>query len=193
MESKWQIFKEFDRLGKLLFQQGLVSLTAGNLSVRKGNSIYITASGSMLGDLKFEDVVVLPLNSAEYSAAYNLKKPSVEAIVHRSIYDDTSHMAVVHAHAPTAIAFSFTNERIVLADSEGKFYVPEVPVIAVNGGIASLDVAKEIPSLLNKYPAVIVRGHGIFSAADTLVQACSIVSTIEFSLKILQKKEIFKK
>lgn len=192
MESKWQIYKEFSRLGKLLFQQGLVSLTAGNISVRKGDIFYITASGSMLGDLKYEDMVAVPVSSRGFDSGLNLKKPSVESIVHKSIYENTPHKAVVHAHAPTAIAVSFDRSRIVLADSEGKFYIPEVPVVAVNGGIASDDVAREIPVFLNKYPAAIVKGHGIFAGAATLNEACGIVSTIEFSAQILYKKENFK-
>ncbi len=190
MESKWSIYSEFSRMGKLLYQQGLVSLTAGNISVRRGNMIYITASGSMLGDLKYEDMVEVPVKKPGYTDGVNLKKPSVEAVVHRSVYENTEHNAVVHAHAPTAIAMSFNNDVIKLIDSEGKFYIPEVPVIAVNGGISSKRVADESPSILSKYPAVIIRGHGIFAAAATLIEACGIISTIEFSAEIIFKKEL---
>jgi len=193
VESKWPIYKEFNRLGKLLFQQGLVSMTAGNLSIRKNNSMYITASGSMLGDLKVDDIVEVSINSNNPVFSINSKKPSIEGIVHKSIYKSTPHKAIVHAHTPTAIALSFDKDRIVLADSEGKFYIPEVPVVAVNGGIASTDVAEVIPKFLNEYPAVIVRGHGLFAAADSLEKACGMASTIEFSSKILYTKENFKK
>jgi len=188
VEGKWQIYRDFSRLGKLLFQQGLVSLTAGNISVRQGRLMYITASGSMLGDLRFEDIVSVPIGDKTFSAEVNIKKPSVESVVHKSIYLNTEHKAVVHAHAPTAIALSFEENKIVLADSEGRYYVPEVPVLAVNGGIASSDVAEQIPPLLSRYPAVIIRGHGVFAAADNLNDACGIASTIEFSAKILDKK-----
>ncbi|MFH1416324.1 MAG: class II aldolase/adducin family protein [Elusimicrobiota bacterium] len=189
MDSKWNIYKEFSRLGKLLFQQGMVSLTAGNISVRKGDDIYITASGSMLGDLRLEDIVVMPIKDHGFVPSGNLKKPSIESVVHKSIYEKTQHKAIVHVHAPTAIAVSFNKNSITLADSEGKFYIPEVPVVAVNGGIASLDVAREIPPLLEKYPAVIIKGHGLFTAADDLAGACSLASTVEFSAGILLNKE----
>ncbi len=179
------IYKEFKRLGKLLFQQHLVSLTAGNISIRKDNNIYITASGSMLGDLKFDDIVRVPFNRDVEPDPILHKKASVEIIVHKSIYENTAHKAVVHVHAPTTIALSFNKDRIVPADSEGKFYIPEVPVVSVNGGIGSLKVAEEIPAILNKYPAVIIRGHGIFAVGDTLRNACGIASTIEFSSQIL--------
>ena len=185
MEGRHKFYKDFKRLGSLLFQQGLVSLTAGNLSVRKGDHIYITASGSMLGDLQYEDITHLSVSGARTVEPVSLKKPSIESIVHSAIYKGTSHNAIAHVHAPAAIAISFNKDRIMLADSEGKFYVPEAPVIAVNGGIASEDVARELPPLLAQYPAVIVRGHGLFTAAEFLKDACSIASTVEFSSRIL--------
>ena len=185
MEGRHKYYKDFKRMGSLLFQQGLVSLTAGNLSVRQGDNMYITASGSMLGDLNYEDITHMSVSGMKTVESVRLKKPSVESIVHAAIYRITSHKAIAHVHAPAAIAISFKKDRIILADSEGKFYVPEAPVIAVNGGIASEDVARELPPLLKDYPAVIVRGHGLFTAAEFIKDACSIASTVEFSSKIL--------
>jgi L-fuculose-phosphate aldolase len=190
VESKWKIYKEFCRYGKLLYQQGLISITAGNISVRKGNNIYITSSGSMLGDLLQDEVVVVPIDGTRIYTGIDTKRPSVEVVVHKSIYENTSHKSVVHVHAPHTLAFSFENDMIELCDSEGKYYMPAVPVISVNGGIASEDVARAIPDVLNEYPAAVVRGHGIFAAADTLLKACSLVSTIEFSSKILFAKKL---
>ncbi|MFC2091433.1 class II aldolase/adducin family protein [Elusimicrobiota bacterium] len=187
MESKWKIYRQFERFGRLLFQQGLVSLTAGNLSVRSGEIIYITASGSMLGDLKYEDIVSVALDEGRIPGVIDLKKPSMEIIVHRSIYKNTDYKAIAHVHNPSAIAVSFKTDKVELADSEGRFYIPHVPVVAVNGGIASEDVAKVVPSILKDYPAVIVRSHGVFAAADTLDTACSLASTIEFSSGILMR------
>ncbi|MBN2406804.1 MAG: class II aldolase/adducin family protein [Elusimicrobia bacterium] len=189
------IYREFSRVGRLLFEQGLVSVSAGNLSVRKGEDIFITATGSVLGDLGIGDVVNAPVNPGRAPSAGNIfqKKPSVEIDVHRAIYMNTDHTAVVHAHTPTAIALSFDTDRIELEDSEGKFYIPVVPVISVNGGIASSKVAEVLPGQLNANPVVIIRGHGVFAAARTLMKACSIVSTLEFSSIILYRKRIFER
>jgi L-fuculose-phosphate aldolase len=185
----WQVYKEFHRFGKLLFQQGLISLTAGNISILQDRVIYITASGSMLGDLNYDDIASVPLDKAVMHTSHSIKKPSVELVVHRSIYENTEHKAVVHAHAPTAVAVAFQYDSICFPDSEGRLYVPEVPVIDVKETIGSSEVAQTVPSYLNRYPAVIIRGHGVFAAADTLAKACGIVSTIEFSSQILYKKE----
>lgn len=187
------LFKEFDSVGKILFSQHLISASAGNLSIRKGDNIYITASGSILGDLNLSDIIRLPLSGRwlqDYGNIFS-KPPSMEMIVHKSIYEKTPHKAIVHAHPPTAIAISFNTGRIVPQDSEGLLYFKEVPVVHFEIEIASKEVAEVIPSLLNKCPVVVVRRHGVFAASDTLLKACSLVTTLEFSSQILYKKKIF--
>ena len=188
------LFKEFETVGKILFSQHLISASAGNLSIRKGDNIYITASGSILGDLNLSDIVRLPLSGRwaiqDYGKIFS-KSPSMEMLVHKSIYEKTPYKAIVHAHPPTAIAISFDTNSIVPQDSEGLFYFKEVPVVHFEIEIASKEVAEVIPSLLNKTPVVVVRRHGVFAGADTLLKACSLVTTLEFSSQILYKKKIF--
>ncbi|MFC2062289.1 class II aldolase/adducin family protein [Elusimicrobiota bacterium] len=186
-------FKVFQRAGGILFQQGLISAAAGNISIKKDKSIFITASGSLLGDLQISDIVEAPIEGTKISNNYSIysKKPSIEIEVHKAIYRNTPHKAIVHAHPPTAIALSFNVDKIELEDSEGRIYIPVIPVLAVNGGISSTEVAKRIPDLLNEYAVVLVKGHGAFAASDTLMKACSLMSTLEFSSVILYRKKLF--
>lgn len=186
-----KIFKEFERCGKLLFQQHLISLTAGNLSIRKDDTVYITASGSMLGALKFSDIIEVSLDGVRRTKIGNFsdKIPSIEIDVHKSIYSSTGYAAIAHAHPIFALSISFEKDKIAPLDSEGKFHLPEIPVVTVKDeAIASVEVAARLPALLKNTPVVIVRGHGVFAVADSLLKACSLISTLEFSAEILYRQ-----
>jgi len=189
----WQFFEEFRSCGRMLYEKDLISLKAGNLSIRQGDSIYITVSGSKLGGLNRSDIVKVPI--LESGSGRNLSrylhetgKPSMELPVHKAIYEKTDFLAVAHAHPPTAVTISFFCDKIKLEDAEGKFYIPEIPVISVENPIASSEVAEKLPDYLSKSPVVMVKSHGLFAAASTLTEACAIISTVEFSSKILYRK-----
>ncbi len=189
-----EVYERIRRLGSLMFTQGLVSLSAGNISARSEDFFYITASGAILGNLKRKDLVKVPLNSSFNFRYAGLKQapPSMEEIVHRAIYLNTSKNSVVHVHPPAALALAQDAEYIKPADSEGKFYLKEVPVIEVSSPVASHEVAEKIPSLMKKNPAVIVRFHGVFAAAETPEEAASLVSTLEFSCRMEIYRRIIK-
>ena len=181
-------YSKLFRIGKLLFEQHLISASAGNISMRTGNLIHITASGSFLGDLRREDVVKLEMSGANSSFAYvNQKKPSTESGVHLSVYRTTDFKAIVHAHTPAALALSFGRNKLEFIDAEGKFYLPEVPVLTVENPIASPEVALLLPQCLVRYKAAVITGHGSFAAADTIEGAFALISSLEFSSEILLK------
>jgi len=187
-----RLFREFEKAGKLLFQQHLISAAAGNLSIREKDTAYVTATGSMLGFLEFSDIVKVPLESSApvtLSGIYS-KKPSMEIETHLNIYRNTGFKAVCHAHPSTALALAFNAEKINPVDSEGCYYLPEIPVISVEKEIASAEVARLIPEILAKFGAVIIRNHGAFTAGETLHQACGLMSTVEFSSEIIFKKRL---
>ncbi|MGM0441214.1 MAG: class II aldolase/adducin family protein [Elusimicrobiota bacterium] len=182
METK--IYKKFKELGALLFGQGVISATAGNMSKKVGGNIYITASGSMLGNLKKEDIVIG--GKTEKGG----KKPSVEYKVHRSIYQNTEYKSVIHAHPPTVIAVTDNGDVFKPVDAEGRLYMPEVPVVEVKQSIGSGEVAGIIPTILQKNSSVIIRDHGVFVAADSIQRAAALVSTLEFSAEIFFKRKV---
>ncbi len=182
---KTKIYKEFIRTGKMLFKQGVISLTAGNMSRKIKKDMYITASGSMLGDLKKSDIV------HSRTGRDRPKKASVEYKVHQEIYNNTGYRAIIHTHPPNTLVVAEKVEIVKPIDAEGKLYIPEVPVVEVDKSIGSKEVAGVIPGILKNVKAVIIKDHGVFSVSDTIAGAAGIVSTLEFSSKILFKKKIF--
>ena len=195
-------FAEFKEAGKILWDAGLISATAGNLSTKEGSfscpgcAIRITASGSSLGFLKREDIVKVNADTGLTVPGQvpSSAQPSVEINIHKSIYMNSSYAAAAHAHPPTAIALSFNSREIELIDDEGKFYLPRVPVLKVSGsGISSDEVARDLPEIIRETGLVVVEGHGVFAAAENLKKCGALISTLEHSAIILYRKKIFER
>ncbi len=176
-----KIFEAFQWVGRDLYHLGLITSHAGNISLRSGERVWITRTGSMLGRLEPEDIVETSLLPRESQNP----KASMELPVHLAIYRATSAQAILHAHPPTAVALSLLDEVIVPADSEGGYILGRVPVIAAKNVVASAEVADRASSLLQDHRAVLVKGHGSFAAGGNLEEALKITTTLEASAKIL--------
>ncbi len=181
--TKAAIVKEFQWVGRDLMSLGLLTLHAGNLSVRRGSRVLITRTGSKLGHLTPRDVVETPL------APDKRRHPlaSMELLAHLAIYQAAGADAIVHAHPPSAIALSFVEDRIVPVDSEGAIVLREVPVIRAERVVASPEVARQAASLLRDHRVVVVAAHGSFAVGQSLEEALSVTTTLEMSAKIALK------
>jgi L-fuculose-phosphate aldolase len=173
---------EFERIGKRLFAEHLVGGNFGNLSIRKGiEGFFIKPTGVYL-DIAYEPVFV-PLSGKVPEHA------SSEYRVHREVYKNTPHVAIVHAHPPHAVAASLVLDEIVPEDSEGVMLCPKIPV--VGGAPGSQEIADNVAAALSVSKLVIVRGHGTFAAGRSLDEACIFTSLAEYSCRILSLKKTF--
>jgi L-fuculose-phosphate aldolase len=173
---------EFERIGKRLFAEHLVGGNFGNISVREGDDgFYIKRSGAYL-DVATEPVFV-PLAGEAPAGA------SSEYRVHREVYIKTPHLAIVHAHPPTAVALSLTRDEIRPEDSEGIMFCPVIPV--VSGSPGSQEVADTVSDALVNAKLVIARGHGTFAAGKTLDEAYLYTSLAEHACRVLAIKRNF--
>ena len=181
------MIKDLILFGKILYEQGLNHSHSGNISVRKGSNILIKKHGAMLGYLTKSDIVSINLNNDKKD-----KLASLEAKVHRAIYlADSKIKAVAHGHTIYATILSLNSKIIKPIDSEGQFYLPQIPVLDCKDTIGSDEVAKKIPDLILKYKCVIVKDHGAFAIGETLSQACLYVSVAENASKIICLNKIY--
>lgn len=175
------MYKEFKHIGKKLFQSGMNNSHSGNISIRKGNKISITRTGSMLDELDKADVVSVDLKVDPNKD----KKASMELLVHRAIYmTDKNVKAVVHAHCPYSIVMADGKETIVPYDEEGKFFLKSINVVNVENAIASGEVAAEISAyVLSNHCAVIAR-HGVFAWGKDIEEAYHYLTVCESVCRI---------
>ncbi len=179
-------YTEFAKYGRMLWDSGLIHITSGNLSIRKGTTIYVTRTGSRLGDLSSSDIIAVNLNNTLRD-----KIASSETPVHREIYLAHPDVAsVVHAHPPHATALSWDYTTIQPIDSDS-LYIPEIPVLTdCPYGEGSACVAKHFPELLGKHTVALIRGHGAFSVGTTLEQATARLSMMENQCRLIYMRKL---
>jgi L-fuculose-phosphate aldolase len=174
------ILSQFQEVGRNLFAQGLVSLQSGNLSVRLGDSLFITHRGTILGSIEQGDLV----QTGIAKNGRTTPMASSELPIHRSIYQHTSALSIVHAHPPYAVALSFMAEEIIPRDTEGKLLFSRVPVLDKEVTKAN-ELCQEITEMLKQHKVVLLRGHGSFAAGQLLEEACYYTTALEYSCRLL--------
>lgn len=113
---------DFERIGKRLFSEGLVSANFGNISVRKGDEgFFIKRAGAYLDTPG--DPIFVPMEGDVP------KEASSEYRVHRAVYKKSPHAAVIHAHPPYAVAISLVFDEVIPKDSEGEMFCPIIPIV----------------------------------------------------------------
>ncbi len=174
---------EFRRVGDILFLSGLVDASSGNMSARTKDGLWITKTGRSLFGLRMKDIVKIGF---ERDVRWNAASSEVE--LHVGIYKQVEEAkAIIHAHCPATVALSLNEKRIVPRDYEGRLFLKEVEIIDIPlnawGSIAS----QIIPDYFKNSPnrIVVARAHGVFAYAETLFDACRIISALENSSKII--------
>lgn len=181
-------FEEFSLVGRDLYALGLVDSSSGSLSVRSEGKIYITRKNAMLGHLKEEDIVEVPLEGDGERDGL----AAGELYVHRAIYKETSFNAVVHAYPPCGIALSIgTDNKIIPADAKGQAVLRSIPVVrakAIAPGkekITSEEMIRFLPPVYKSgYLVSLVKEYGSFAVGESLLEALRYTTCLEDSCKI---------
>lgn len=170
-------WKEIARFGKKVVLAGLTSSRFGNISLRRGDKIFITCTGSMLDELDEAKIVKVDI------AGFCPMDASSETCVHRAVYQRTSFSAIIHTHSPYAVAMSLIESDIVQPmDSEGLHFLGDMPV--VEGIFGSDDLAETVSSAMQTHKACIARGHGVFAAGRSLAEAYTAAAMAEHSSQV---------
>jgi len=175
------ILSQFQNIGRDLFTRGLVSSSSGNLSIRLGDRIIITRRGSNLGCLEEHDLIETGLSKNDR----NTPLASVELPVHRTIYQMTPALAIVHAHSPHAVALSLTGTEIIPNDTDGLSIANRLPVLGWHMEVRPGGLADIIAQALKQYRIIMVHGHGSFAIGQLLEEAHNYTTTLEESCRVI--------
>lgn len=168
------MMRDFQEVGRDLYQLGLVTSHGGNLSVREQPGMWITGTGTMLGRLAERHI-----SRAFPDGRSEGPPPSSDTVLHHTVYAVTGAGAVVHAHPRHAIALSFDTESFVPGDFEGKLHLSDVPVVS-----AGARQEERIAAALEKRLVVLLRGHGAYARGKSLWEALHWVTALEESAEI---------
>jgi len=174
------------KYSSLIYERRLVSAAGGNVSVRLGNTVLITASNVSLREVTADGVVLCDMDGKVLEGNPGLK-PSKETGFHLNIYRNRPGVgAVVHAHPCYATAFSIGGEKLPLLTASARLKLAEVPSIpeALPG---SEELAENVRRAVTEHPdafAYIIRAHGIVTMGKTLEESFKLAELLEDTAKI---------
>jgi L-ribulose-5-phosphate 4-epimerase len=162
---------ELCRWHQHLFNEGLVTWSQGNISVRDGNHMFIKASGVRYDYLDSRHMVRVGLTLGSYKDDSYL--PSTDTDTHLYIYNHTDVGAIVHTHSTFATAFSAAGLNIPCcltgqADMFGGD-IPCTPYAEIGGDEIGKTV---VATLWGESPGVaLIQNHGLFAVGKTMEEA----------------------
>ncbi|MBY0555271.1 class II aldolase/adducin family protein [bacterium] len=170
-----------------LHRRNMLAAADGNISYRiSDDEILITPSGIAKGFMNADQISVINLKGEVL-----VGKPSSERLMHLEVFkSSTKAKAIIHAHPPTAIAWSIAQpelkklpsdclSEVILATGD----IPFVPY-ARPGTQQMGDVLKEF---LPQHRALILRNHGAIAWGEDMDEAYRGMERIEHSAEILFK------
>ena len=169
------------RCGKHLYNKNLTVATSGNISLKTDNGIFITASGTSLGYLQENDIVLTDFNGQELTYG----KASSEKLLHCEIYKQRPEInAIIHSHPVYLTSFAAChkslNDPIM---SENVLYFEEIPV-AEYAMPSSIELVENTMKYLINHDVVLMANHGVIVIADTMQHAFSKLETAEYYAQV---------
>jgi len=162
-----------------LRQYGLNDSHSGNASVRDGDHAWVTPTGCSGDTLQPGQLLQCALDAVPPVGT------SLDAPLHLAVYAaNPLARAVLHSHGPHSIAMTLHGADFEPQDFEGRFYFPLVPVLDIphDEYVASSPAA--VAAALAQHRICIVRGHGVYAAAESLDLAYKWTCSLESSARI---------
>lgn len=162
--------------GRRLAARGLVTGTSGNLSVRVGDRVIATPSGSALDALHAGGLSVITMSGAPVSGP----PATSEVPLHLAIYSATNAGAIAHTHAVASTAVSCTCEEMP-ALHYNVLQLGGAPRTARYATFGSEQLgANVVEVLLTGRSVALMQNHGSVSMGSTLAEACGRLELLEW-------------
>jgi len=169
--------KDFVRVCHLLYERRYVVGSGGNVSIREGDRVYITPTGSILGWLREEDIAVVDMEGNIIRG-----NPSSELKMHLAIYRSREDVkSVVHTHSPYTLALSVLEREIELITPESKNLIKKICYLPyLEAG--SEELAREVSR--RKEDVIVLKNHGVVALGRDLKEAYIKIEVVEEVAKL---------
>ncbi len=165
--------------GRRMIDSGLVTGTAGNLSLRTGaDAVAITPSSIPYDTIDPGDICLMSL--ADDSQLDGSRVPSSEWPMHRAIYRSSDAEAIVHTHSFNATAVSAIVEQLPAVH----YYIlrlgGESVRVAPFRPFGSQELANTVAEALVDRNTALLQNHGAISYGPTLEEAYERAALLEW-------------
>jgi ribulose-5-phosphate 4-epimerase/fuculose-1-phosphate aldolase len=162
--------QEVCRIGRSLFERGLVHSTAGNISLRLERGYLITPTDACLGFLEPEQLAWVDEDGQQLGG----ERASKTLALHRCIYAGTQARCVLHTHSTHLVALTLQGIW-----SEQAILPPITPYQVMKVGIADLLRVASAPPR-----AVMLDRLGPVAWGESAAQAMAILEELEETARL---------
>ena len=157
--------------------KGLATGSSGNVSLRLGDHLLITASGVPYETLSTSQIVEIDCDGTKYSGTSNA---SSEWRMHAEIYRMRQDVeAIVHTHSPFATAAAVVFRSVRVVHDEGRILFGETLSVSAHAPPGSWDLARAVVEALADGKATLIGHHGAVAVGPTLQEALILAQKVE--------------
>lgn len=160
-----RLFPLFQEACNELNKYGMTPANGGNISLRLGNGIVISSSGSNLGCIEKEELVFVESCDADKKRVlyHGPLKPSSETIMHWLIYRERPEAdALIHAHDELATRCELTEGLVDVSCREEPYGTLELAQRALETFRGGMNI-------------IVLNNHGYVAAGKDLNDACGLI------------------
>lgn len=168
-------------------QCGIQTGNGGNISARKSaGTMLVKGTGGSFADVSGKGFVTADFGGKKISGK---GEPTREALLHGYLYKKIPEIqSVVHVHAPYAIAWASTNERLERVTWQAKLkLITDIPILNIDNATVQKVHLGLIDTALCEYPgtrAFILKDHGIVAMGKNPADAEYLAEFIEETAKV---------
>ena len=149
---------EIVKFAKLMYNEGLVTGTSGNLSLRVEKGVLVTPSHFPYNLMTPDDVVLVSLDGKVLEGK---RKPSIEHRMHLEIYKARPDVyAVMHVHSPAATALASARISIPVFHDEMEIFLKGPILVSEYAPAGTEELAKNVVRALGNRMAALIANHG---------------------------------
>jgi len=184
--KKEAVVKEIIKTGILLYRKDYIYATYGNVSVRAGKTILITATGLCKSELKPSDILEVTQDGKVKKG-----KPSIELRMHLSIYKKRKDVnAVILAHPFFTNLIGIQPGALNLgALPDMEKHLKKIEFIP-NIKPGTLELAHAVAAAIKKTDIVAIHRYGVVTVGANLCDARHKLERLEYLAKFLVFKQI---
>jgi L-fuculose-phosphate aldolase len=178
MQSRDALKQELVEHYQWLRRYGCNDSHSGNASFRWHDEIWVTPTGCCADTLQPDDLICCFIDGRVETGA------SLDAPLHIQVYQQNPNAnAVIHSHGPHTVAMTLSGKDFIPIDFEGQYYFPLVPVITIPYADYVERAPSEVGAALSRHKVAVVRGHGVYAAAESINLAYKWSCSVELSAK----------
>jgi L-fuculose-phosphate aldolase len=165
--------KKLAEAGRVLAHEGQGDYVAGHVSIRLKDDpdlFYMKPAGIGLEEMTDENIITVNVDGNKVDGASGRHN---EVYIHSEVLRARPDVqAVVHTHAIYAVVFSSLGKSLQAVSNDGAFFANGLPVFSETTElIITPERGKAVARTLGSYGALILRNHGIVTAAASIEEA----------------------